>query len=246
MTAPLLTVDLGNTHCKLCLWDRDTPVRVGVVRADSGCVDGVRRWLALSPTPAAAALAAVGDRELERELVALIGSLTDGPVVAPPEHGLELDVRSPETVGLDRLFAARGALQLAGRAVIVVDAGTALTVDVAHPGRFLGGAIAPGPTLLAEALSRGGARLPTIEPQPGAAALGKDTPSALAAGVTVGFEGAARHLVERIAQESGDADAPIVLTGGARVFIERALGWLDHELIVDEHLVQRGLFAAMR
>ncbi len=246
MTAPLLTVDLGNTRCKLCLWDQGTPVRHGEFAADSGCVQAAHDWLAMAPTPAAAALSAVGDRELERELASLFESVCDGPVAAPPEHGLEFDVRSPETVGLDRLFAARGALQERGAAVIVVDAGTALTVDVATPGWFHGGAIAPGPALLAEALARGGARLPAIEPQPGAAALGKDTASALAAGVTVGFEGAARHLVERIAEESGHPHAPIVLTGGARGFIERALGWLDRERIVDEHLVQRGLFAAMQ
>ena len=98
---------------------------------------------------------------------------------------------------IDRLFAARAALELGDEACLVVDAGTALTVDVARPatagaarGAFLGGAIAPGPTLLAAALARGAAQLPEIDPQPGAAALGLDTRAAIESGIAVGFAGA--------------------------------------------------------
>jgi type III pantothenate kinase len=161
-------------------------------------------------------------------------------------------VRTPQTVGRDRLYAARGALEWTGRAAVVIDAGTALTVDAVRPlddgpfaGAFLGGAIAPGPALLADALARGGALLPRVEPELDVPALGRDTPSALRAGIAVGFAGAARELAARVAAEAGLGGAPIVLTGGARAYVRDVL-LDDFEVLEDEHLVHRGLAAAVR
>ncbi len=173
------------------------------------------------------------------------------PVICNPDSGLELRVRHPETVGMDRLYAARGAFWRVGRkAAIVVDAGTALTVDVVVPGEdpqvgaFLGGAIAPGPTMLAQALGQGGAQLSTIQPKPGARALGRETKEALESGVVVGFQGAALHLVERVTQEAQLESPPVVLMGGAAdflgpLFLERGM-----PLHYEPGLVQAGLWLA--
>ena len=75
-------------------------------------------------------------------------------------------------------------------------------------------------------------------------ALGRDTDSALRAGVGVGFEGAARWLVERIASEACLGEAPVVLTGGARAFLAEALVLPGRRLLVEPDLVARGLAAA--
>lgn len=249
MDGSVLTLDLGNSRLKATLFVG------GEVRARFELpVAEVRRYLparlaGLQPMPRVAVLSCVAAREREEELDGLVRIALGFPLIVHPPPGLRLDVRSPETVGLDRLYAARGALQRFGRSAIVVDAGTALTVDALRveeggEGVFLGGAIAPGPGLCAEALERRGARLTRIVPTPGAPALGRDTRSALLAGVVVGFEGAARHLVERVAAESGLGDAPVLLTGGARAFLEAPLADLGRELIVEEILVELGLLAA--
>ena len=108
----------------------------------------------------------------EADAAAELGRYLKGasPVVVDPPHGLSFEVDAPESVGSDRLFAARGALDHRPQNWIVVQVGTALTVDAVRwtgeQGAFLGGAIAPGPRLLSEALHAGGARLPLVDPQP--------------------------------------------------------------------------------
>lgn len=249
MNAPLLTVDLGNTTCHAQIFGGDSP-RAAALPAREGLGAALAQWLDAGPAPESAAVCAVGDEALEREIHALLTARI-ATVEVDPDPGLHLDVRSPATVGCDRLFAARGALSLLVGPTIVVDAGTALTVDAVTPegppgtvGTFLGGAIAPGPALLADALARGGARLPAVAPHPGAAALGKATEGALAAGVGVGFEGTVLRLVERIAEECGFDSPGVVLTGGALEFTRGALLESGRPLQIVPELVGLGLRAA--
>lgn len=192
--------------------------------------------------------------------------------VSPGLPDLRNLTRTPATVGRDRLFAAWGALLRHPAGALVVDAGTALTVDAVRgvgeategasrgvAAEFLGGAIAPGPGILATALSAGGARLPDFEVSPSADALGRDTEGALAAGVRHGFLGAARELVAAISAEAGMEDSPIVVTGGAAPFLGGAVGEVTAEASSvpfidgagrsrrttwDPLLVHRGLLAA--
>jgi type III pantothenate kinase len=251
LPVPWLAVDLGNTRLKLALWDRARAQAASAValpsRAES--LDELASWLARAPRPAAAALASVGAADLEDDVLRRLRAAVDGPVIAGPDAGLSIELQAPERVGRDRLYAARGARERLGRSAIVVDAGTALTVDalvVESDGRarFLGGAIAPGPDLWAQALAARGARLPLVVPEPGAPALGRDTEGALRGGIAVGFRGAARELVRRVAREAGLDGAPVVLTGGARGFL---LGpaFAEGPLEVEPDLVVRGLMAAL-
>lgn len=255
MSETLLTVDLGNSRCKLRLWssageflggaDIDAP-RDGA----AALLARSAAWLRARPTAAAGTCCAVGAHELEQALVARLGPLVGEGRLRGGDPGLELDLESASGVGLDRLFAARGAFEHGGASALIVDAGTALTVDALElrAGRplFRGGAIAAGPALLARALAEHAARLPRIEPRPGAPALGRDTQGALEAGVGVGFRGAARELVEAVALESGLADAPVYLTGGARAFLLEPRPFVERRLAVVPDLVHLGLLAALK
>jgi type III pantothenate kinase len=251
--AALLTADLGNSRCKLRLWSA-APGAPALQRAADLAVGErllaeVGGWLGASAAPTHAALSTVGDPALSERLRAALSAAVAGEALTPP-HGLELEVREAHTVGQDRLFAARGALRRAGGAALVVDAGTALTVDALDVdprgrGVFRGGAIAPGPQLCAEALARRGARLVSIQPRPGARALGRSTPEALEAGVVVGFRGAARELVRAVGEDSGLAAAPLVLTGGARGFLLEPPLFERRALLVVEDLVHLGLLEAL-
>ena len=270
MLGPFLSIDVGNSHTKACLHRAgggaperllDHPNDARVVEALEGALRGALRGAlqgaqgGREPPPGGVlvegALVSVADPVLEAALREVVEGVLGRAVPVNPSSGLSLAVLRPETVGADRLFAARGALEVAGGSALVVDAGTALTVDAVRrrsgecPGTFLGGAIAPGPTLLARALTLGGARLPPVEPEPGAPALGRDTPGALAAGVAVGFEGAALRLVERVAAEAGLEGAGVVLSGGARAYLEEALGSRGPDLWVEPFLVNLGLAAAL-
>jgi len=253
MHGAFLSVDLGNTRCKACLSSADgTTPTAWSADCGPGLASDLTEWLETLPAASHVALASVADENMQRTVQQVLEAWSGGPVATNPDCGLELDLGHPETVGRDRLYAARGALACTGgRAAVVVDAGTALTVDAVRPGRegspgvFLGGAIAPGPELAAEALARGAAHLPRITPRPGHPALGKDTLEALAAGVGVGFEGAASHLVVRVAAEAGLADAAVVLTGGAADYLIEVLTRPGRELCVEPNLVHLGLRAAL-
>ncbi len=244
----LLTADLGNSRTKLRAWSPSSrkPLAALDVPNDPAAATAIARWLATAPPIEAVALCSVVEPEIEAAVSDVLRrSLPDARLELAPDPGLELRVREPDRVGRDRLFAARAALDLCG-ASIVVSAGTALTVDaVRGDATFLGGAIAPGPALLARALADGTARLPAIEPRANPAALGRDTRSALEAGVGVGFRGAAKELVDRVSEESGLGVVPVVLSGGARAFLLDPPVIHDRRLLVEEDLVHLGLLRAL-
>jgi type III pantothenate kinase len=152
----------------------------------------------------------------------------------------EIGVDSPETLGPDRISAAAGAWASGGREAVIVDAGTAVTVDVVHNGVFEGGAIFPGSHLLARSLSDGTAALPFIAgTSRGAALPGRNTEAAIRAGITWGLVGAVTELVRR----SSPPGASIWLTGGECDLYAAAF---EGELHVDEDLVLEGLLDLYR
>lgn len=260
MGAARLVLDMGNTRLKACLFEGGAP---SARYEDAGCVHHAEPlpvdpsvfddrsvladWHASLATPVTAiGLASVVEVEHTLALVTRLEEVLPASVVTNPDCGLVLEVTTPETTGRDRLYAARAAVEDAGEACVVVDAGTALTVDAVRPGVFLGGAIAPGPDLLARALSEGAAQLPAFTPKPGVHALGRSTLEALEAGVWVGFEGAVHELITRVAAEAGiGADAPVYLTGGHAPALFAALAGRGLELRPDPYLVLRGLATSL-
>lgn len=246
---PLLTVDLGNTSCGLRLGtgEHARPLPRLDPRSPAFAKALAETLAPLDPS-GAAVYSSVAAPAVEALLAAGLRAHF-GERVGTPDCGLEILCRDVHTIGADRLFAARGAVEVLGRSAIVVDAGTALTVDAVEVagggrGRFHGGAIAPGPALLARALADA-AKLHEIEPRPGTPALGIDTPGALRSGVSVGFRGAARELVLRIGEESGLGHGTIALCGGAAEFLlGPPLFPADAQVHLLPDLVHAGLAAA--
>lgn len=240
MSAQILTIDLGNSRCKLCIFERDAvhvlrPIREATFATGSALAREVTAFARLHADVAAVAFSSVGPIALEAEVAAALSAQFGARFEHNPDPRLDNECIPPAGTGRDRLYAARAAIDLSPSGAIVVDAGTALTVDAVVPAnhaharsaqharstrpRFLGGAIAPGPEILANALSNHTARLPLVAPRTGAHALGRDTESALQAGIVVGFRGAAAELARQVAREAGLVDAMIVVTGGARAFL---------------------------
>jgi type III pantothenate kinase len=102
---------------------------------------------------------------------------------------IQIAFRTPDTLGADRIAAALGAHARYpdARALVVVDAGTAVTYEVLVGTRYLGGAIAPGPALQLESLARGTAQLPHVDLTGTPDLIGTDTASSLASGAWWGF-----------------------------------------------------------
>jgi type III pantothenate kinase len=146
------------------------------------------------------------------------------------ELPLRVTVEFPDKVGIDRLLAAvaANALRPPADPVIVVDAGTATTVDyVSAEGAFEGGAILPGLELGARALHQYTALLPQIDVQSllihPVAALGRNTHEAIQSGLWFGQIGGIREIVARLTEAA--SRRPLVLvTGGNGRWLAPALG----------------------
>lgn len=154
---------------------------------------------------------------------------------------LSLDVDTSEQVGDDRLLTATAAWKRWGETAIIVDAGTAVTVDVVQgDGTFLGGMIAPGLTGLQQSLSSQAHQLPDIVPENGVSSvIGKNTREAMEGGVSYGFIGLVRELINRVKQALS-SDAIVVGTGGNASFLADEIA-LDH---VCSTLSLEGLFVS--
>ncbi len=127
--------------------------------------------------------------------------------------GLPVLYQPPEAVGADRLVNAVAAVHLVGAPAVVVDFGTATTVDaVSAAGAYLGGAIAPGLQVSLAALGGAAALLPRVELRPPAAGLGGNTADSIRAGLVYGHAGLVDRLVEEVRRSVGGA--PVLATGG--------------------------------
>jgi type III pantothenate kinase len=134
---------------------------------------------------------------------------------------LPVRVDRPSEVGADRLVNALAAARLYGAPAVVVDFGTATTLDcVAADGAYVGGAIAPGIELGLEALAARTAKLPRIELRAPDRAIGRDTVAAMQAGTIFGYQALASGLLARVRRELADQSGvepgtvKAVLTGG--------------------------------
>ena len=214
----VLALDLGNTALKGALVRADGTV-VGAFRLPTADLtrEAVAAALAALPEPFdAAGLASVVPARAEAVAEAVAGG-HPGPLVRV-HAGLRLPYTvgytTPHTLGADRLAAVAGAFR-PGEAAVVVSAGTALTVEALTAGGvYLGGAIAPGPGLLARALAAGTGQLPAITPRADAPPIGRSTAEALDAGVSGLFVEGAAGLVRRVRGALGAPAARVVLTGG--------------------------------
>lgn len=165
--------------------------------------------------------------------------LTDAGCLA-----LEVRLARPQQAGIDRLLNAVAVKRLVdgGRPAIIIDSGTATTVDLVDAdGAFLGGAILPGFGLLARSLRRYTALLPLITLEELGTGppevVGEDTAAAIRSGLFFGQLGAVRELVRRMSDGLDGAPAELFLTGGGGPLLATALS----EARLVPHLGLRGL-----
>ncbi len=214
----LVVLDVGNTTATVALFTGERLLeRRSFGHEDSSLAD-LCAFVGRAPPGCAVALAGVRPSACRRIADALGGAR---PLFQAPRDfraPIENACVPPENVGLDRLFNAAAAVSRHGLPAIVVDVGTAVTVDrVDPPGVFRGGAIAPGVRLAFEALQRGAELLPLVTPAPGQVpeALGTDTVPAIQSGVVRGLAGLVDRLVDDLAAGLAASGVPrVVLTGG--------------------------------
>lgn len=245
----LLAVDAGNTHTVFGLFEGEAlradwrvGTRAGMTADELGItlralfesagrdIGVVRGMIVASVVPDLnEVLAVAGTRYFDCE------PLFVGPGL---KTGMPILYENPHEVGADRIVNAIAAKARFGAPVVVLDFGTATTFDVVGGGgEYLGGVIAPGLNVSAEALFERAARLHRVGVRRPPRVVGRQTEQSLQAGLYYGYLGLVEGLVRRIRAELG-VEAPVVATGGlARVF-ESEMPFLE---CVDPRLTLEGL-----
>ena len=152
--------------------------------------------------------------------------------------GMPILYENPHEVGADRIVNSVAALRRYGAPVIVLDFGTATTFDVVGPGgEYLGGVIAPGLGLSAEALFEKAARLHRVDVRRPQRVVGRNTEQSIQSGLFHGYAAMTEGVVRRIREEMG-CEPPVVATGGLAPVFAEELTFLED---VDTRLTLEGL-----
>jgi type III pantothenate kinase len=162
------------------------------------------------------------------------------PLVVGPgmKTGLNIKYENPREVGADRIVNAIAAIQEYGSPLIIVDFGTATTYCYINElKQYMGGAIAPGIGISTEALYSRAAKLPRIEIVRPDDIIGKNTVSAMQAGILFGYVGQVEGIVQRMKAQSKDTPT-VIATGGLASLIAKESNVID---IVDPFLTLKGL-----
>ncbi len=162
------------------------------------------------------------------------------PVVVGPgiRTGISIKMDNPKEVGADRIVNAVAAHEKYGKACIVVDFGTATTFDyVSAQGDYMGGVIAPGANISAEALFRQASKLPRVEISKPASVIGKNTVAAMQSGIFFGYVALVEGIIDRMKKEIRQEPMVIATGGLARVIA----GESSKIHVIDENLTLEGL-----
>ena len=245
----LLAVDVGNTNTKLGLYEgarlvaswrltsrrEQTADEYGVITqtllGGQGLTAGVVTGVAISSTVPAVQRAL---EEMARRYFAATPLVVEPGINVP----VPMLVDYPREVGPDRIVKVVAGRELYGTPLIIVDFGTATTLDcVSARGEFLGGAIAPGIATAADALTSRAARLFRVDLVRPPAAIGRNTVTNIQSGMIFGYAGLVDGLVERMKAEMG-GHPRVVATGGLVSLIHGVSRVID---VVDPHLTLEGL-----
>jgi type III pantothenate kinase len=162
------------------------------------------------------------------------------PMVVGPgiRTGISIKVDNPKEVGADRIVNAAAAHAKHGKACIVVDFGTATTFDyVAGNGDYMGGVIAPGVGISAEALFRVASKLPRVEITKPPTVIGKNTVAAMQSGLFYGYVALVEGIIDRMKKELR-SDPLVIATGGLARRISAESSKIH---VIDENLTLEGL-----
>jgi len=216
---PLVAVDIGNTTVSLgCYEGDDLTATARIPAADAA--DLLNRWPDGFPSTADLAdVVCVGCSVNPAVRARVETALAEGGarlLLVPRDLAVTMEVRlrEPAKIGPDRLVNAYEAYGRIRGALVIVDFGTAVTLDcVSADGAYLGGSIAPGVRLGIAALHEHTALLPRIDLPDNPPPLGTDTVTAMQSGVFWGTVGAVRELLHRERPCFG-RDAVVLATGG--------------------------------
>lgn len=220
----LLVVDIGNTNTVLGIFDGGELLMHWRLISAKHTADELGIYLLNLIS-----LAGIAPKDIEGAALSSVVPPLDSPwedgirrylsleclkVTEETDTGVPVLYKTPAEVGADRLVNAVAGIDRYGAPLIIVDFGTAITLDVISPaGEYLGGTIAPGLVVSMEALFGKAAKLPKVSFEVPENVIGRTTRESIQSGMLYGFAGLVDSLVDMIRIEMG-CDAPVIATGG--------------------------------
>lgn len=244
----LLAIDIGNSFIKAGVFDDGLKIKGMPSQPPRtpdeyrGFIEGLFGEAGMDNTPSAVVISSVVP-----ELTSTVGNAARElsgrePLVVGPGRtgGLKLAVHSPDSLGADRIASSVAASELLGPPVVVLDFGTATTVNIigldGAAAVYRGGAILPGVGIMLRALAET-AQLPQVAPGRAASPLGMDTEESILAGVLYGSAGAVEKIIREVEEKEGQTYR-VAVTGG---FMEYVLPHIEKIDLAEPALVMRGL-----
>jgi type III pantothenate kinase len=245
----LLTIDVGNTNTVLGVFQakeltaqwrlttlpNQTVDEYGILalnlftlwKLEPGSIDGI--IISSVVPPLNPTLAEMSERYFRQK-----------PLFVEPgiKTGMPVQYENPQEVGADRIVNGVAAFEKYGGPCIVVDFGTAITFDaISARGEYLGGVIAPGIGISAEALFTRAARLPRVEIKDPGKIIGTNTVGSMQAGLYYGSVDLVDGILARMREWLGH-EAKIIATGGQAELVARGSRFIE---TIEEHLTLEGL-----
>lgn len=249
----LLTIDVGNTNMVFGLFSGDEYVGSFRLRTAAGCTSDEIGILACEyfyrfgyqpGDVEAVVIASVVPQIMYSLNSAAIKYFGCEPIVVDVnvDSGLQYSPRlaaSKERLGSDRSVTSIAAIEKYGAPIIVIDFGTATTLDaIDEEGQYLGGTIGTGLRVSMDALIQGTAMLPRVELAMPDHIIGTSTIEQLQAGVVAGYVGTVEYLIKHMKREMNLPQVKVVATGGLSRLIYENTDLID---IIDSRLTLDGL-----
>ena len=215
-----LIIDIGNSFVKVAIMDGDeilwkerysSPQEFDALAIKGRWPQIARAIVASTAVDTLSATEALREAGIE---VLEMNSLT--PVPIGNEYA------TPETLGVDRLAAAVAAVEVMGcRNCVIVDFGSAITIDFVKDGIYRGGNISPGVEMRFRALHDYTKRLPKCQPTDEVLEMGRTTSQAIEQGVMQGIENEIRGYIEAFCKKN--AKISIIFAGGDAIFFDKRI-----------------------
>ena len=217
----LVAVDIGNSSAKICFaenrlgdWISNWSGQISELDRDWLPEEKAEWWICSVNKPSLNEL---------REWLKANRATDEVHVIDRRDIPMQVNVSAPDRVGVDRLVAAYGAsIRYPDRDLVVVDAGTAVTIDAVVDQEFVGGTISPGSRIEFEALLSQTDQLPLLEagelPEN---VIGRSTEEAIRSGVLFGQVGSITFLAAEISKQLNQPK--VIATGGGAIQLQRLL-----------------------
>lgn len=245
----LLVIDIGNTNIVMGCFRDDTilfKARIATDRARTSDQYGVEMTLMLETN--GVRMHEIDDCVISSVVPPVFNAVRSGvvkiigkqPMVVGQSlrTGLDLRVDDPSQVGADRIVVAVAALTRHKPPLILIDMGTATTVEVLEPGNlYLGGVIMPGTRISLDALTSRTAQLPGINLDTPGRVIGKNTVDCMRSGVMYGAAAMLDGVIDRMEEELGHPST-LIATGGIAPYI---IPLCRHDILLERDLLLQGL-----